>query len=652
MRVVNFGIFISALGATLLAAVPTLATTAPPPVIKGWQVVIDNGYNIPTDACNPENLAACRKFNSYNPPSVNAGKLVVIRARSKGAEGGGQQPVHGIYTRDMAVAESPVVRILDRSSPVPQPNNLDATFIEPPAFPRIDMYSGTIATRGNHQPVWVENGDRFGTTGIYANPVGTLITGASKLGIVQSFSFFQVPDAIPLTPFDVFPGAPAVTKGTTIVFKGNYTENSIAKTGVYYRNLSNASAGGAAPVELIANTNNLIPGTTKIKFGSLAPPSAAGDKAVFVGLDNEDNPQHGGIYLVTLSPEPQLKTVITIGSNVPGESGATFNKFGEGLSFDGRFVAFWGAWGNETRSLNLQCPAEGNKDRVAYCKKLCAADSANCIRTVPVHQGIFVHDLVTGITYPVAKTGEEFGDFSDFLYWNFSGHVPGSTMEDDGEPARWRSSAFVAVSGLVDGSLADKNFHAAFKARKVQAVEGAPVDGIYLSEGPVQSPLLTLAETGMDGSLLDPALNGQNLPVTEMGIERDGFRGNALAINVTMGSEETGWGGVYLTEVWINLSSQISSRSTGFLYSRVSRQFTGRLTITNNGADINGKVVVVLNGLTEGVTLVNATGQYNGSPLITVSTSGLAAGASITVPLQFTDPANAKINFTTLVLQP
>jgi len=39
------------------------------------------------------------------------------------------------------------------------------------------------------------------------------------------------------------------------------------------------------------------------------------------------------------------------------------------------------------------------------------------------------------------------------------------------------------------------------------------------------------------------------LPVTEMGIERDGFRGSALVINVSMGSEEAGWAGVYITRV-------------------------------------------------------------------------------------------------------
>jgi hypothetical protein len=54
----------------------------------------------------------------------------------------------------------------------------------------------------------------------------------------------------------------------------------------------------------------------------------------------------------------------------------------------------------------------------------------------------------------------------------------------------------------------------------------------------------------MDGTLfdaeaVDPDTN-TILPVTEMGLERDGFRGNSLAVNVSMGSEEAGWAGIYL----------------------------------------------------------------------------------------------------------
>jgi len=40
------------------------------------------------------------------------------------------------------------------------------------------------------------------------------------------------------------------------------------------------------------------PGTDTV-FGSTAPPSAAGQRVVFAGFDDEDNPTLGGIYLAT-----------------------------------------------------------------------------------------------------------------------------------------------------------------------------------------------------------------------------------------------------------------------------------------------------------------------------------------------------------------
>ena len=109
-----------------------------------WQTVVNNGDPVPSDGCG-------RSFNSYNPPSVNDRELVVFRARSKGGPPCGAA-THGIYTRQMPGA--PVMRVFDRTTVVPAPNNLGTTFGEPPAFPRIDMSSNAIATRANHQPVW------------------------------------------------------------------------------------------------------------------------------------------------------------------------------------------------------------------------------------------------------------------------------------------------------------------------------------------------------------------------------------------------------------------------------------------------------------------------------------------------------------------
>jgi len=274
---------------------------------------------------------------------------------------------------------------------------------------------------------------------------------------------------------------------------------------------------------------------------------------VFAGFDNEELPTLGGIYLAPLGgAQPELTALVAIGGRVPGENDrARFNRLGEGLSFDGRFVAFWGAWGSETRTLTLQCPAEGNAERVEFCL---AQYPGGFAVQVPLRQGIFVHDIRTGRTHAVAKTP---GDFDDFLFWNFSGRVPGiGEGDDDGEMARWRSSAFVAVLGMVDGKLTDAQFHAAFKARRGDVVAAAyvdPIDGIYLGRGPGRAALATLVESGMDGTLLDAEAvdpdSGEALPVTEMGIERDGFRGSAIVVNASMGSEEAGWSGIYLTEV-------------------------------------------------------------------------------------------------------
>ena len=553
MNVNRFQTLVSAFGAL------TLCVSAAPGADFNWQVVVNNGVKVPGDS---------RTFNSYNQPSVNVNRLLVFRARSKGGQNG--EPAHGVFVRNMA-SPGAIITIFDRNAPVPPPDNLGSTFVEPPSFPRIDMWSNTIASRGNHQPVWdyfLSDGTetRAGTTGIYSNPFGNLVMGASNLGAVPDFRFFAVPGTGGSVKFDVFPGAPSVTDGATLVFKGNYTAG-VAQTGVYYRDLANELAGGTGDAVLIADTSTLIP-DTNVKFGSTAPPSAVGRLAVFAGFDNEENPNVGGIYLAPLTPNGKTTALVNIGGRVPGEKNtAVFNKLGEGVSFDGRFVAFWGAWGTETNTVTLFCTGEGNKDRAAYCKD---HYPDGYVTAVPVHQGIFVHDTVTGLTSAVAKTP---GDFDDFIYWNFSGMVPGMSESDDtGEPARWRAATFVAVSGLVDGQLSDVTFHVAFKARKSHGaipsyVDGRPlatlaatiVDGIYLRKGPGKPPMTTVLETGMDGTLIDPAaidpLTQEHLPVTAIGLERDGFRGNSLALNVSMGTEAAGWAGIYLGTVPMDLTN-------------------------------------------------------------------------------------------------
>ncbi len=612
---------LAGLGALSLAIAGVTSAGAPPsPPGFTWSTVVNNTDLMPTEGC-AKDPAKCKPFNSYNQPSVNLEGLVVIRARSRGGQGEtgghgggehegaavlasedgggsggsgsggsgtehGNQPVHGIYTRDMSLAGSPIVRILDRKTEVPQPNNahyppsntLLTTFIETPSFPRIDMDSDTVATRANHQPVWIyevgtdpDTGEpietRVGTTGIYTNPFGDLITGASKLGAVPGFEFYAVPGTDPPVMFDVFPGAPAVTGGSTIVFKGNYTFDGAGRTGVFYRdlveeNINGGPGGGTNPVVLIANnTDTLIPGTSKV-FGSTSPPSAAAGKAVFAGFDNEENPTVGGIYLAPLGiAEPPLRPLVRIGDQVPGErKGAVFNRLGEGVAFDGRYVAFWGAWGT-MRTIRLHCPTEGNKDRIAFCLTQCP-EPQGCSAKAPVSQGIFLHDTEMKTTQAVAKAPTPYGDF---LFWNFSGMVPGvgggeDGSEEDGEPARWRSSAFVAVSGQATAfkAVASRGQEGGCGSCHSGGVGSAPPTpshgqpiGIYLSRQPGQG-IITVLDTGGDGQLLDPEAPAGSI-VSELGLEREGLRGNWIAVSAKMGvaggSEEDGMAGVYITQL-------------------------------------------------------------------------------------------------------
>ncbi|WP_050779950.1 hypothetical protein [Crocosphaera chwakensis] len=489
-----------------------------------FDTVVNNGDFVPnTD----------RLFNSYNPPSVNNEGTVVFRARSQGGSG---QPATGIFTRNMnSDTIAPIIPVMTRGQEVPFPNNTMATFTEFPSFPRIDMNSNRVVSRGQSDPVWeLGDGTMLGTSGVYTN-LGGLSTAVNQLGAIAGFERFSVPGTTPGTRFDQFPGSPAITMGDTLVFKGNWTDNlGNPQTGVYFRNL--LDNGGLSPVEFIADSNTLIPGTAT-EFGSTAPPSAAKDQAVFVGVDNEADPTLGGIYLSSLLDDPtELIPLVSIGGLadlVPGG----LKSIGEGLSFDGKSVAFWGDWGDETFTQIVACPEEGNQGRLQFClDESDNPDNPNGIGNgmfefeVSVNQGIFVTDIDTMETRLIAETGD---DFSTFVFWNFSGRVPGSENEEDGELARWRSSAFLGVSGS----------QVAFKGTTGPDMETGE-DGIYIQLGR-NLPLTTVVETGMDGSLLDPEAAG--LPITSLAIEREGLRNGWLSIAASMRNEEESWAGIYVT---------------------------------------------------------------------------------------------------------
>ena len=545
---------------TALCTYSCLAGTPLPP--STWTRVADSTDGIPGTAS---------LFTSFNQPSVNIGGLVVFRARGAGP----QTPPRGVFVRDMQ-AGLPISAVVVRGTTVPDPNNTTyssggssalSSFLEFPAIPRIDARSDALATRGQSRPVWTfllpdATESRLGTSGVYARMNGTLSTGASLLGAVTDaatgvpqFSEYSVPGAAGLSRFDQFPGSPSITNGTIIAYKGNYTDSAtgISKTGVFFRDLSSSAI--VQTTQLVANSDMLIPGQSsgkgggKVLFGSTAPPSAADGRVVFLGVDNEESPTLGGIYIADLVPSLVLKQLVAIGGRVPGEpEGTGFTRLGEALSFDGRWVAFWAGWGSETRTLTLSCPEDGSAAMLEWCNE---QYPDGFVAEVPVHQGIFVHDTRSGITQRVATAGNG-GDFDDFLFWVFSGRAPGSGSSEEGdeslELARWRNSSFVAVCGAEvvgdgkddgkdDGKNDGKNdgrddssadcFCVAFKGR----MRG--VDGIHVVRSGESPRVIGALTTRMPGVVLDPSVSA-GLGVVAVGLEREALRGRWLTVAGSM----------------------------------------------------------------------------------------------------------------------
>ena len=97
---------------------------------------------------------------------------------------------------------------------------------------------------------------------------------------------------------------------------------------------------------------------------------------------------------------------------------------------------------------------------------------------------------------------------------------------------------------------------------------------------------------------------------------------------------------------FVNVTAGFSVLASGAVYNRVTGKFTSSVKITNSGAAaLTGPFQYELTNLVAGVTLDNASGSHAGSPYVTVNAASLAPGASITIPLTFTNPSKGAMTY-------
>jgi hypothetical protein len=107
-----------------------------------------------------------------------------------------------------------------------------------------------------------------------------------------------------------------------------------------------------------------------------------------------------------------------------------------------------------------------------------------------------------------------------------------------------------------------------------------------------------------------------------------------------------------------DITPGVSIAPGGFRYDRATHHFIQSVTITNtSGSAFVGPLALVLDGLTSGVTLVNASGTTSaanpsGSPYLSIPfATPLQPGQSVTVLLVFDDPTLVQIRYTPRLLQ-
>ena len=96
----------------------------------------------------------------------------------------------------------------------------------------------------------------------------------------------------------------------------------------------------------------------------------------------------------------------------------------------------------------------------------------------------------------------------------------------------------------------------------------------------------------------------------------------------------------------VDVTSSVSITSTGLSYNRITKQYTGTLTITNtSGSALTAPLQLVVSNLTAGDTLANATGTAAAGPYITA----MPSGASVQVTVRILGPQSTSPSFTPLV---
>lgn len=100
----------------------------------------------------------------------------------------------------------------------------------------------------------------------------------------------------------------------------------------------------------------------------------------------------------------------------------------------------------------------------------------------------------------------------------------------------------------------------------------------------------------------------------------------------------------------VDATSSFALLRSGLAWNRITNKYSASITLTNtSGATLAGPFQLVFDNLTAGVTLDNASGMRDGTPYVSIAGAPVAAGASVTVPLTYSNPNKIAIGYTNTI---
>ncbi len=217
----------------------------------------------------------------------------------------------------------------------------------------------------------------------------------------------------------------------------------------------------------------------------------------------------------------------------------------------------------------------------------------------------------------------DYFDFSDpsNATFNLINNAPG----DSAANVQYTLENLRIYTNLPESNFTEDTFDTVGTATPVfnmSSVVVAPGQAVSIPLGPVGAPGQSYAVALTDGTITEDLDSNSQQVAGPLSIGGDGAPSTAQP-------------------------DRISTTASGLLYSRVTKTFNGTVTITNTGqTTIDGPFTIVFTSLTPGVSLANYTGVLEPDPYLSIPiVTGLAPSESATVNVQFSNPANALINF-------